>query len=269
MAKAKPEATPAPVAAKKTTKPGTALAVKAAANVVDISKAIAAQAASMGERTAPPSGSAIRVKGKQFTLPDGQVCDTMDVVIADFRATHDFYEGAFDPKNISPPICFAIAVNPKDAAPSKSSPKMQCDTCGPCPMNQFGSDGNGKACKEGRKLALLPLNDAGDDVDAEADMWTLKVSPTALKGFDGFVQSVVRTFNTPPVGVIVSVGFDEGVDYPKLTFTNPRPYTNVAAAFARQGEAKDMLEAEPDVSGYSDQPAKRGAPAKKAVGARR
>lgn len=266
MAKATPASTKSAAA-----KPGTAVAVKKQHNVVDIQAQLKAQAAAMGERTAPPSGSAIRIKNKEFILPNGQKCDTLDVVIVDFRAVHDFYEGAFNPQAIQPPICFAIAVNPKDARPSANSPKLQNDTCGACPMNQFGSDGNGKACKEGRKLALLPLNDAGDSVDGEADMWTLKVSPTALKGFDGYVQSVVRTFGTPPVGVLTTVGFDESKDYPSLVFSNARLNTGVADAFARQGEAKDMLEAEPDVSGYTEAPAKgaRGAPAKKAVGARR
>ena len=121
-------------------------------------------------------------------------------------------------------------------------------------MNQFGSSGKGKACKNMRLLAVLP-----PDADADTPLWTLAVSPTAIKGFDGFVGSVARTFQMPPISVIASVDFNPNETFASLTFGDPRPNENLAEHFARQAEAKELLMAEPDVAGFNQAPAKAGA----------
>jgi hypothetical protein len=229
-------------------KTSTAVAVvkKASGAVVNIQDMLRKQAESMSERTSPASGISIRVtQDKQFSLPDGQKTDELEVVIVDFVARNEFYEGAYDKDNMSPPACFAIGVAPNKLVASDNSPQKQADTCAECPMNAFGSAGKGKACKNGRVLAVLPV-----DADENTPIWLLKVSPTALKGFDGYVQGVARTFQTPPVGVVTKVSFDPNVTYASLRFSDATPNENLAAHFARQAEAKELLEQEPDVSGY-------------------
>ena len=204
----------------------TAVAVKkpSSANIVSIQEALKAQAASMSERTAPPSGNSIRVtQDKQFILPDGtKTPGPLELVIVDFTSKNAFYEGAFDPKNIAPPACFSLGTDIKKMVPSKNAPVPQSADCGSCPMNQFGSAGAGKACKNSRMLAVLP-----PDADENTPMWTLSTSPTANKGFDGFVTSVARVFQMPPIGVVATVGFDESETYAKLVFSNPVPNASV------------------------------------------
>lgn len=258
--------------AKKT--PGTAVATKkpTSSAIVSIQEQLKAQVAAQASKIAPPSGINIRItQDKKFQLPDGSKVDgPLDLVIVDFVSRNSFYEGAYDPNNISPPACFAIHPEPKQMVPSDNSPAKQSDDCASCPMNQFNSAGKGKACKNSRVLAVLP-----PDADADTPMWLLQVSPTALKGFDGYVGSVARTFQTPPIGVITSVDFNSGVTYASLNFGDPRPNENLAVHFARQAEAKELLMAEPDVSGYGQEPAKparapaRPAARKPAVAARR
>jgi hypothetical protein len=237
--------------------PGTAVAVKkaASANIVSIKEALQAQAADMGNRTAPGSGNTIRVtQDKQFLLPDGtKTPGPLQLVIVDFVSKHTFFEDAFDPKNITPPACFAIGTNPLKLVPSKNSPVVQSTDCSGCPMNQFGSAGTGKACKNSRYMAVLP-----PDADESTPLWTLATSPTACKDFDGFVGQVSRVFQMPPIGVITTVGFDANKTYAKLTFTEPVPNPNVADHFARQEEARAMLNQEPDVSGFVKVPPARG-----------
>jgi|GEM_PF-968400 len=224
-------------------------------NVVSIKEQLAAQVAANANRTAPPTGSKIRcTQDKQFIMPDGtKTAGPIDVIVLAFCTTHDFYEGAFDRNNIQPPICFAIGPDPKAMVPSSHSPVVQSDNCQSCPQNQFGSAANGKAkaCKNGRSLALLPASHDGADVDHEADIWTLDVSSTALKGWDGYVQSLARSFGQPPVAFITEVSFNDAVTYPSLVFGNPRPITSLGEAMARQAEAEEMLAVEPDVSGYA------------------
>ena len=240
----------------------TAVAVKkpVSGNIVSIQDALKAQAALMGSRTAPATGAAIRLSPGKFTLPDGTTTPgPLELVIVDFTSKNAFYEGAYDPKNISPPACFAIGNDIKNMVPSPNSPKAQASDCASCPMNQFGSDGDGKACKNSRLLAVLP-----PDADADTPMWTLATSPTANKGFDGHVASVARIFEMPPIGVVTSVSLDPNTTYAKLMFSDPQPNANVGVHFARQEEARVMLAVEPDVSGFESK-----AKAKPKAGGRR
>ena len=251
----------------------TAVAVKkpVGGSVVDanaIREQLKAQAAAMAERTTPPGGNKIQVgQDKMLKLPDGSKVAQVTGVIVDFVTMHNFYEGKFDPKNIVPPGCFAVGLNPKQMAPVNESPNKQAKDCQVCPMNEFGSAGDGKACKNGRRLALLPMNDDGTDVDAEGDILLIDVSPTAIKGFDGYVQGVARTFQTPPIGVSTTISTDPQSDYARLVFSDPQPITNLGGAMARQEEAREMLMQKPDFSGWVRPGAK--APARGAASTRR
>lgn len=253
-----------------TKKTSTAVAVRksTAGNIVSIQEALKAQAAGINERIAPGGGSKIRItQDKKFVLPDGTKTDgPLELVIVDFVTTHMFYETAFDKNNIVPPGCFAIGVNPKEMIPSKNSPNLQSDSCQGCPMNEFGSAPNGKAkaCNNTRLLAVLP-----PDATEDTPIWLLSVSATALRAFDGYTQSVVRAFGMPPIAVVTTVGFNDASDYPQLTFSDPKPNDQIAVAYARQAEARDLLMTEPDVSGYQAPAARgKGVPAKKAVARR-
>ena len=230
--------------------------------------ALRAQAEANAARVEPGGGKSIRIgQDKSFTLPDGtKTREALQLVVVDFVSRNEYYEGAYNKDEITPPACFAIHPEPKQLAPSANSPDKQCDDCASCPMNQFGSapTGAGKACKNTRLLAVLP-----PDADDETEIWTLKVSPTAIKAFDGFVASVNRAFQLPPVGVVVTVGFSDAKDFPSLEFTDPQPNNNVAVHFGRQEEAREMLLREPDVSAFSaEKPAKPAKPGARKVGAR-
>lgn len=247
-----------------TTKASTSVAVRkaAAGSIVSISEAIKAQAAAMNDRIAPPSGNKIKLAPNQITLPDGSKSPgPIEAVIVDFVSRNMFYEGAYDPNNIVPPVCFAIGNNPKTLVPSPNSTNRQAESCDKCPMNAFGSNGAGKACKNERLLALLPAPVDGEEPSADDPLWLLSVSPTALKGFDGYVGNVARTFETPPVGVVTTISLDETKTYASPLFGEPAPNPHIAAHFARQGEARELLNVEPDMTPRQQaaKPAAKGA----------
>ena len=258
MATAKSKVTPITAApsAGKPKAAGTALAKTGGNNVVSIVELLRAQAAATNERTEPASGNAIRVtQDKQFMLPDGtKHPGPLKLVIVDFTSKNAFYQGAYDPKAIAPPACFAIGTNPLKMVPSANAPIKQAAACQGCPMNEFGSSGTGKACKNTRVMAVML-----EGAETDGPLWTLATSPTANKGFDAFVNSVARVFQTPPVGVVVTVDFDENVTYTKLVFSDPQPNDMLGEHFARQDEAREMLAREPDVSSFAEaKPAARG-----------
>ena len=233
---------------------GTAVAVKTGSNIVNIQDMLRKQAAEMSDKIAPVSGNAIRLSPGKFTLPDGTTATSLQLVIVDFASKNTFYENSYDAKNITPPACFAIGSNPLKLVPSDNSPLTQATDCNSCPNNQFGSAGDGKACKNTRYMAVLP-----PDADADTPMWTLATSPTGNKGFDTMVASIARVFQMPPVGVVVTVSMDPAVTYAKLVFSDPQPNPNIEAHFARQDEARAMLSTEPDVSSFVKAPAKKTA----------
>jgi hypothetical protein len=244
------------------TKPKTtAVATKASTNIVSIKDALKVQVAEQAGRIAPATGSTIRItQDKFFVLPDGtKTQGPLELVVVDFASKNAYYPDGFDPKNITPPTCFAIGTDIRSLVPSANSPINQNagGDCASCPMNQWESDpkgGKGKACKNSRALAVLP-----PDADADTPLWLLNVSPTATKGFDGFVSGVARVFELPPIGVVVTVGFNPNETYAQLVFSDPKPNENLAVHFSRQAEATALLTVEPDVSGWV-------APAKNARG---
>lgn len=240
---------------------------------VSVKAAMAAQIAKLADKTAPATGSTIRVtQDKQFALPDGtKTRDPLSLVIVDFQSMNTYYPNGFDKDNITPPACVAIGESPINLVPFNSSPERQADTCKDCDMNKWESDpkgGRGKACKNTRILAVLP-----PDADADTPMWKLTVSPTGIKGFDGYVQGLQSKLQSAPFMVVTEVSFDEGVDYPSLKFGNPVALDEDAAEIfaARIEEANKMLAVEPDFSGYDATPKKPAgrAPVKKPATARR
>ncbi len=247
---------------KKTTSTAVAVKKNTSTAVVNIQDMLRKQAEANASRVEPGSGKSIRIgQDKSFTLPDGtKTRESLQLVVVDFVSRNEYYEGAYNKDDITPPNCFAIHPEPRQLAPSDNSPDKQCDDCASCPMNQFGSapTGAGKACKNTRVLAVMP-----PDADDDTEIWTLKVSPTAIKAFDGFVAGVNRAFQLPPVGVVVTVGFSEAKDFPSLEFTDPQPNENVAVHFGRQDEAREMLMREPDVSSFGAEKPAAKAPARK------
>lgn len=234
----------------KTAKPAakTEVAVRkstAVGSVINVKEKLAAMLAAQEGKTAAVGGNKIRVtQDKHFILPDGtKTRDPLQLVVLDFTSRNDYYEDGYDKDNIVPPTCFAIGNIPTKLIPSPNSPVKQADSCAECPANIFGSRGAGKACKNTRVLAVLP-----PDADADTPIWTIQVSPTAIKAWDGFVKDVQRQFSAPPVAVVVTVSFNEAAEYAQLTFGDAQPNENIEVHLERVEEATELLAVEPDVS---------------------
>lgn len=227
--------------------------------VANVDQELANEVAGIKERVGAPETNAISIRDKMFTFPDGRVIDgAMHMVIVDFMNWNMYYADKFDPQNPKPPVCFAAAKEMQNLAPSENSPEPQASECNGCWANEFGSDGNGKACKNTRRLVVL---DPEED-PAEATLYTLSVPPTSTKGFDAFVNGVARLHQKPPIAVVAKVMFHPEKNYPTLVFTDPQPNETYREHFARRDEAREMLEAEPDMSNY-EPPRGRGAATKK------
>jgi hypothetical protein len=215
----------------------------------DIQKSLQAEVASIQSRIGAPAGNRIKVTQKKtFRMPSGEESPgPIKAVILDFISGNYFYPGVYDPDDITPPDCFALGVEVATMVPHDTAPAKQSDACATCPQNQFGTAqrGKGKACQNARVLALL-----APDAQEDSPIMTLKVSPTGLRAYDGYVASIARSFQTPPVGVITTISFDPTPDYPSLRFGEPEPCPPelLAIAMARRDEAKQILLTPPDTT---------------------
>lgn len=220
------------------------------ANAADI---MARDVAALQNKLAAPTGKAIQVtQSKQFRFPDGQTVSDFKGIIVSFMSLNAYYEGDFDRDNIVPPNCFAIgAVKNDDLERSPQSPDPQPEdegfSCKTCWANQWKSatKGNGKACKNSIKLAVLCQ---------DGEVRPMNLSSTALKPFGDYVREIVQAFGVAPYGVLTEFSFDTKSDYSSVRCGNPLKLSDdqLAQVLSVRDDAVSMLETEPDVSEFEE-----------------
>ncbi len=203
------------------------------------------------DRVDPPSGYMINLTAKVFTLPDGSADDgPLVCVILDWVTANVYFEGIYNPKEPAPPVCFAIGREVATMVPSEKSPKRQHTACNAvdgnkmCPKNEFGSDekgGKGKACKNTRRLLIVP-----HDADESTQPWIITVSPTALKYFDKYVNTLAD-IGTHPVEVVTEISFEASEAYPSLRFKVANKHDNLNIMWALKERGQEILLQEPRV----------------------
>lgn len=234
-------------------KASTAVAAPKAQLPANYQDQLAADAAALATQLAAPSGKAIQVtQSKQFRFPDGTSVDKFKGIIVAFVSSNAYYEGDFDRDNIVPPNCFAIGVvKNDDLEASRNSPDPQNPddggACKTCWANQWksASKGNGKACKNSIKLAVLC-----DD----GEIRPMSLSSTALKPFGEYARDVFQAFRVPPYGVLTEFTFDPKSDFSSVRCGNPVPLNEeqLAQVLMSKDDAVAMISSEPDVSEFDE-----------------
>jgi hypothetical protein len=215
---------------------------------LDLREELNSEALLIRDRIGTPSGDYIGVtKDKTFRLPGtDNEAEELRAVIVDWVSFNQFYEGKFDAKNIKPPVCAAIGVLVKDMKPFDTSPKKQFDNCEKCPKNQWPAGGSGsRECKNQRLLALLVPG------QPEGGLALLKVSPTGIRYFDKYVNTIANSNATVqhPIGVVTRITFDQNVDYSSLRFALDGVNEDIEAFAARRKEARTRLLTPPEMGG--------------------
>ena len=135
------------------------------------------------------------------------------IVGASFRNT--FYAGRYDPNNIKNPNCFALSLDDEDMKPDDNVAEPEHETCKGCPQNEWGSDpngGRGKACKQSRRLVLIPANaltDAAGNANPEgvkvAELAMMDLPVTSVKNYSQFVNTLAATANVPAWAAVCKI----------------------------------------------------------------
>src|ERR1700731_2525784 len=227
----------------------------------------------------PGGGQYFSTRGGILALNDAAVPNNqMAVVIVDSVLENVFYESEYDPDNPAVPTCFAFGRDEATMAPPPNvveRGQAQNATCRGCPMNEFGTadKGRGKACRNTRRIGLIPAGDLTadgrfkafdeDDHFASAAVAFLKLPVTSVKGYANFVKQVAGALKRPPHGIFSKV---KVVPDPKTQFRvlfeplGAVPNALMTSVMKRNLEVKAVIE-----TPYSLDLEERAEPAKKPV----
>ncbi len=94
-------------------------------------------------------------------------------------------------------------------------------------------------------------------------LYTINVSPTGIKAFDGYINSINKLYQVVPIQMITEVVFHPEKDWAMLLFQDPRPNEDYAKSFSFRDAAKEMLAVEPQPGDVKKPKAKKPTRGKK------
>jgi len=150
--------------------------------------------------------------------------NALDCVILAGPIERLYYDSRYDPTKTVGPKCFAIATAATGMAPSDASEGKQHTTCEGCPQNEWGSSANGgkgKACRETRRLLILPADSIASASAVEAaEVVALRPPVTSIRNYTTYIQTIAATLRRPTLGVVTTLAVvpDAKTQF-KVTFT--------------------------------------------------
>lgn len=173
----------------------------------------------------------------------------VDLIVLDAIHENVYYAEAFDADNPTSPTCYAFAREEaaiKAMVPHADAPDKQSPTCAACWANKFGSaeKGRGKACKNVRRIAVIPGDALRVDVIAKADLAFMKLPVLSVPLWGAYVARLASVMRRPPWAMVTKLRV---VTDPKSQFKDvfepvkPLVTELLAAVRARVEEAKAAI----------------------------
>lgn len=162
----------------------------------------AAQEESKGEKV---NNNYFSINNAKISFMGSDLGSEMDVVILDALHDRAMYPGAFG--QVKSPICFSYSKDGIGMVPHDASQEKQSETCEGCQWNKFGSaqQGQGKACREYRRLALISARELEADEVSEAILGILKVPPTSMCNYSDYVRALANVSKRPVWSVATTI----------------------------------------------------------------
>jgi hypothetical protein len=167
-----------------------------------------AKAAAAAER---PAISRISLKSGMMSYGGTPIPNNkLEAIILAASYRNVWYAGRYDPNNIVNPNCFAIGDTDEDMKPHPIVTKPVHPTCSGCPNAEWGSDpggGRGKACKQTRRLVLMPGHavEKGPQEILAAEMAVMDIPVTSVKNYSQFVNTLAASANVPGYAAVTEV----------------------------------------------------------------
>lgn len=233
-----------------------------------------AKLAKLATKTERPDTSSINVKAGIITYNKQPVPNNkLDCIIIASTHANLYYDEKYDQENPKNPVCFAYSEDPDEnpMAPHPASSKPQAETCAECWANKWKSDpegGKGKACKNIRRLALVPAGVQPADI-ATAEVATFNIPVTSTNAWGMYVNKIATLFARPPLGVVTQIGTvpDMKTQF-KVTFLNLDPLVGrelLPGLFQKSQLARSLIEKvyEPNAEEQPEEAEEKAAKAEK------
>lgn len=152
-----------------------------------------------------PAAKFISIRSGKMSFGGADVPDnTLRAVVIGWIHENQYYDEDYDPDARQTPACYAFGTDTDEMAPHEKAPRKQADACQGCPNNEWGSAerGNGKACKNVIRLALIVESEL-EDIDA-AEVVYLKIPVMSVKNFMLYAKKTVAEALKRPVWAVVS-----------------------------------------------------------------
>lgn len=169
--------------------------------------AVAAQAAAMEQ----PKGGFLSFKGGRLSYDDNPIPgDKMNVVVIDFALENGIFREKYNALKPATPMCYSLGRDEEELKPHEDCEEPQHTDCATCPNNEWGSDpdgGRGKACKNSRRIAVIPADalTKGHDVLRKTNAVMCKLPVTSIKIFSKFINQIVKVLEVPPFAVVAEL----------------------------------------------------------------
>lgn len=211
-----------------------------------------------------PSMATMSFKSGVMSIDDQPVAgNEITCIIIAAVAENSFYTERYNPDVKAIPACYAIGEGKnQDLVPHEKAKERQHEYCfksehDQCPKFEWGSDpngGRGKACKERRRLALIPAT-------GTSEMIVCSIPPTSLKNWSNFVLEVAATTGRPVYGVIATmkvVPDAKNQFMVKFGVVEPVADNVLPALIAKRAAAlENLLQPYPEVDEEEQKPAKK------------
>lgn len=160
-------------------------------------------------------GAFLSLKAGRLAISGQAVAgNALDCIVIASAYENAYYVGKYDPQNPAPPKCYAFGNGDDKAAEDTMAPhpnvaEPQSERCADCAHNAWGTaadGGKGKACKNTRRLALLPASaaDSAAKVADSAQIY-LKLPVTSVKEWGAYVHKLAAQHKRPPFAAITTV----------------------------------------------------------------
>lgn len=139
----------------------------------------------------------------------------LNVVVLASAMLNTLYKKPYDPNQIVPPDCFALALMPTDGSPRPDMiphevvPNKEAEACDICPNFKWGSDprpgSKGKACKERRRLVFIPATSIAQGEVEKAEIAICELPVTSVGNWGTHVNRCAAEFGRPPWAVMTEI----------------------------------------------------------------
>ena len=159
-----------------------------------------------------PSMSKLSIKGGILSyagqpMPNNE----MNVIVLASIFSNVYYIDKYNPNAIASPRCFALSETGEDMEPHENvlSP-VPATACKGCPNSEWGSDpggGRGKACKERRRLVVIPeaaVTGALENIK-KAEFAMIDLPVMSVGEWGGYVNKLAASTDLPYYAVVTQV----------------------------------------------------------------